>query len=164
MSWFANRLWLLLLVIGMPAAAEEFTVDVIRGAEVVRLFGNESGEFREEMLHEDPTPRPRPREIEASAPRASDDSGPAIQIIIEAAETTFPAGYVVWPHRAHHRRRPHARPDLHRQSHGGRGVVSRPWSPGHDRSMHKRTMDKRTKHNRSRHNRSVGSKRWSPPR
>ncbi len=42
MSWFANALWLLLLVIAMPVGAEEFSVDVIRGSKIVRVTGNET--------------------------------------------------------------------------------------------------------------------------
>ena len=149
MSWFAAGLWLLVLVIGMPVGAEEFTVVVFRGSEIVRVTGNEGGEFREETLREDPTPEPPPREIEAPAPRASDDSGPTIQIIVEAAYTTSPAGYVVVQPRAPHHRRPYVGPDPHRGPHGGRGLVRRAWHPGHDGSMHTR---------------SVGYGRWSPPR
>ena len=131
----ANRLWLLLLVIGTPAVAEEFSTDVIRGSEIVRVIWNESGEFREETLREDPTPKPPPGEVQAHAPRAVGDYGPTIQIIVETADSTFPVGYVVvWPQDQHHRRS-YFLPDRHRRSPGGFGLAPRPWRSGHARTM-----------------------------
>jgi len=135
MSRSADRLWLLLLVIGTPVGAEEFSTDVIRGSEIVRVTWNESGEFREETLRKDPTPKPPRRETQAPAPRAVKESGPTIQIIVETADSTFPVGYVVvWPRDQHHRRS-YFLSDRHRRSPGGSSLVHRPWHSGNDRTM-----------------------------
>jgi len=138
MSASGNRLWPLLLLIGTPAAAQEPRVEVIRGSEIVRVSWNESGERREETLREDPTPKPPPRETHPPAARAADDSDPTIQIFVEAADASFPAGYVVvWP-RVDHPRRSYVRTDRHRWSRRGSGLVPRPWQRGHDQALRAR--------------------------
>jgi len=138
MSESATRLWLLLLVIATPVAASEPSVEVIRGSEIVRVTWSESGERREETLREDPTPKPPPRETPAPAARATDDSDPTIQIIVQAADATSAGGYfVLWP-RAHDHRRFYLRTDRHRESRDGSGLVPRPWHRGHDRAMRSR--------------------------
>jgi hypothetical protein len=116
MSWIAAGVTLLLLGVGAPVGAEEFSMIVGRGSTVVRVTGSEDGEFREETLREDPTPERPPAEMAPGVD--SEDSPPEV----EEAENPPADDTVVVVSRVRHHRHFHVRHDRHRSSRARRVV------------------------------------------
>jgi len=106
MSWSSAGLMLSLVVMAAPVAAEEFSVIVGRGSTIVRVTGSDDGEFREETLREDPTPRP----LVAEEPKLTvvEETPPSVE-----EEERRPARESVIVVRDRHTRQHHVRPKRH---------------------------------------------------
>jgi hypothetical protein len=121
-----------LLAAPIQARSEEpFEVIVVRGGNVSRVTGTESGEIHEELLREDPHPaEPEPAPEPARPARKSDDEEPrqAVVVYVVPGSPTVQPVYLGDRHLRSHRPHPYGYEPYPGRKPGGRGPGG--WSVG----------------------------------